>query len=188
MGAGRSWPAWTISGLSIPAGGRGDREVGVAELPLDDEQWDSLARHLHGMGVPQLMGAKRQRTPARAAAWWRCERTPAAAHGRPAVRSRTTQNSAPTGRVVRRSSHGVSGARAHWPHPDLVALAALASAPGSRHDSDQGRCEPRRALHLCTARPARAPRSGPQADRIMVRGRAACMTAMISSAVGGLAG
>ncbi len=32
--------------------------------------------------------------------WWSCERTPAGAHGRPAVGPRRTQNKAPTGRVA----------------------------------------------------------------------------------------
>jgi hypothetical protein len=31
---------------------RGDAEVGVPELPLDDDQRHALVRHLNGMGIP----------------------------------------------------------------------------------------------------------------------------------------
>jgi hypothetical protein len=56
IGAGRSWTAWTISVLSIPAQvNRGDREVGVAQLALDDEQRHPLARHLDRVRVSQLV-------------------------------------------------------------------------------------------------------------------------------------
>jgi len=34
---------------------RGDGEVGVPELTLDNQQWDALARHLHCVGVAQLV-------------------------------------------------------------------------------------------------------------------------------------
>ena len=34
---------------------RGDAEVGVSELALDDDQWDTLAGHLDGVGVAKLM-------------------------------------------------------------------------------------------------------------------------------------
>jgi hypothetical protein len=33
----------------------GDAQVAVAELPLDDDQRDALARHLDGVGVAELM-------------------------------------------------------------------------------------------------------------------------------------
>jgi hypothetical protein len=42
----------------------------------------------------------------RAAAWWSCTRMAAGAQGRPRVGPRRTQNSRPTGRVVRSWSHG----------------------------------------------------------------------------------
>jgi hypothetical protein len=35
---------------------RSDREVGVAELTLDDEQRHAFARHLRGVSVSQLVG------------------------------------------------------------------------------------------------------------------------------------
>ena len=34
---------------------RGDPEVAVAELALDDDQWDAFAGHLDGVGVAQLV-------------------------------------------------------------------------------------------------------------------------------------
>ncbi len=43
-------------GLSIPRRiDRRNRKIGVAELALNDQQRDSLARHLHSMSVPELM-------------------------------------------------------------------------------------------------------------------------------------
>ena len=41
----------------------GDAEIGVPELPLNDDQRHALARHLDGVGVPQLM---RRKPPPRA--------------------------------------------------------------------------------------------------------------------------
>src|SRR5205807_7876152 len=35
--------------------GRGDPEVGVAELALDDDEWHAFAGHLNGVGVPELV-------------------------------------------------------------------------------------------------------------------------------------
>ena len=35
---------------------RGDPEIRVPELPLDDDERHSLMRHLHGMRVTELMG------------------------------------------------------------------------------------------------------------------------------------
>ena len=40
---------------------RGDAEVGVAELALDDDQRYALARHLDGVGVAQLV--RREASP-----------------------------------------------------------------------------------------------------------------------------
>jgi hypothetical protein len=34
---------------------RGDAEVAVAELALDDHEWHAFASHFDGVGVPQLM-------------------------------------------------------------------------------------------------------------------------------------
>lgn len=47
---------------------RGDAEVAVAELSLDDDQRNAFVSHLDGMRVAKLVGAKRRRTPAMAAA------------------------------------------------------------------------------------------------------------------------
>jgi hypothetical protein len=56
IGAGRSWTACTISVLSIPRKvSRRVPEVGMPELPLDDDQRHALARHLDRVGVPELM-------------------------------------------------------------------------------------------------------------------------------------
>ena len=30
--------------------------MGMPELALDDHHWDPLMRHLHGVGMPELMG------------------------------------------------------------------------------------------------------------------------------------
>jgi hypothetical protein len=42
-----------------------DREAGVAELPLDHDQRDPLARHLYGMRVPQLVRREPATDPGR---------------------------------------------------------------------------------------------------------------------------
>jgi hypothetical protein len=34
---------------------RGDTEVAVADLALDDDQRNAFAKHLHGVSVPELM-------------------------------------------------------------------------------------------------------------------------------------
>ena len=34
---------------------RRDPEIGMTELALDDQQWDPLAGHLDGVGVPELV-------------------------------------------------------------------------------------------------------------------------------------
>ena len=81
MGAGRSCTAWTISVLSIP---RRYTEV-IARSACPSWRW------MTSSGTPSRdistawaclswCGAKRRRTPARAAAWCSCDRTPAGAH------------------------------------------------------------------------------------------------------------
>jgi hypothetical protein len=57
---------------------RGDAEAGVSELALDDDQRDTFARHLDGVGVAELVRANRRRTPASAAVWRSCSRAAAA--------------------------------------------------------------------------------------------------------------
>ena len=37
---------------------RGDAEVGVPELALDDDQGDAFSRHLDGVGVTELVGGE----------------------------------------------------------------------------------------------------------------------------------
>jgi hypothetical protein len=44
-----------ISALSMPYRDRGDAEVAVAELALDDDQRDAFAGHLDRVGVAQLV-------------------------------------------------------------------------------------------------------------------------------------
>jgi hypothetical protein len=46
---------------------RGDPEVAVAELALDDDQRNAFVRHLDGVRVAQLVRGEARRTPARAA-------------------------------------------------------------------------------------------------------------------------
>ena len=48
---------------------RRDREVGMAELALDDEQRDPSRDISTAWACLSWCGAKRRRTPARAAAW-----------------------------------------------------------------------------------------------------------------------
>jgi len=56
-GAGRECTVSMISELSIPwRVDRGDPEVGVPELALDDDQRHALVSHLDRMGVPELVG------------------------------------------------------------------------------------------------------------------------------------
>jgi hypothetical protein len=56
MGAGRSWDRVDDLGVVDPAQvDRGDGEVGVPELALDDEQRHAFARHLHRVRVSELM-------------------------------------------------------------------------------------------------------------------------------------
>ena len=42
----------------------GDPEIGMPELALYDQQRDTLAGHLDGVSMSQLVGATRRRTPA----------------------------------------------------------------------------------------------------------------------------
>ena len=43
---------------------RRDPEIGMPELALYDQQRDTLAGHLDGVSMSQLVGATRRRTPA----------------------------------------------------------------------------------------------------------------------------
>src|SRR3954451_12228722 len=59
MGGRRAWTVSMISVLSMPLQvDRGDAEVGVAELSLDDDQRDAFAGHLDGVRVAELMGCE----------------------------------------------------------------------------------------------------------------------------------
>jgi hypothetical protein len=46
-----------VDALEVDAG---DPEVGVSELALDYDEWDTLVRHLDRVGMPKLM---RRKTP-----------------------------------------------------------------------------------------------------------------------------
>src|SRR3954454_375957 len=86
---------------------RGDPEVGVPELALDDDQRHALAGHLDGMRVPQLV--RREAPPYAGLAGDAAQfRAAPAVHGRPRVGPVTTQNSGPTGSSTRTSSQGSS--------------------------------------------------------------------------------
>jgi hypothetical protein len=49
--------------VDSPEVGRGDPEIRVPELTLDDEQRHALARHLDGVRVPELMGREAAAQP-----------------------------------------------------------------------------------------------------------------------------
>jgi hypothetical protein len=58
----RAWTVPMISALSMPLqGDRGDAEIGVSEPAWDDDQRDTLARHLDGVGVAELV--RRESSP-----------------------------------------------------------------------------------------------------------------------------
>jgi hypothetical protein len=65
-----------ISVVSMPRAARGNAEVDVVELALDDIQRHSLAGHLDGMGVAQLV-----RREASAHAGLCCDATQVVARG-----------------------------------------------------------------------------------------------------------
>jgi hypothetical protein len=111
---------------------RGDREVGMPELPLDDDQRHSFARHLDRVGVSELMRRKASSYSSSAAAWCSCERTPAGAQARPQVGPRSTQNNAPTGIAARNRSHGVSCSHAQRSIPTRGACRLFRGGSGSR--------------------------------------------------------
>src|SRR3954452_14535896 len=62
---------------------RGDAEVAVAELALDDDQRHAFAGHLDGMRVPQLVRREAPTHPASRATRRSSERAAPAVHGRP---------------------------------------------------------------------------------------------------------
>jgi len=81
IGARRAWTASVISALSMPLEvDRGDAEVAVAELALDDDERHALVRHLDGVGVAELVGRERRRTLAIVAVWRSSARAAAADH------------------------------------------------------------------------------------------------------------
>src|SRR3954464_4522387 len=61
IGARRAWTVSMISVLDALEIDRGDAEVGMAELALDDKQRHPFAGHLDGMGVAELM--RREASP-----------------------------------------------------------------------------------------------------------------------------
>jgi hypothetical protein len=48
-----------LGGIDALQVGARDPEVGVPELTLNDRQWDPLACHFDGVGVPELMGGEK---------------------------------------------------------------------------------------------------------------------------------
>ena len=44
-----------LAAVDALEGDAGDPEVGVSELALDYDEWDTLVRHLDRVSVPQLM-------------------------------------------------------------------------------------------------------------------------------------
>lgn len=95
-----------LGAVDPPQIDRRDAEIGVPELALDDNQRHALVRHLHRVRVTELMRSEPRRTPALAAARASCLRAEDDSQRRPAVTPRITQDSAPTGRRRRTTSHG----------------------------------------------------------------------------------
>lgn len=167
---------------------RGDPEVRVPELPLDDNERDAFVRHLDRVRVAELWGANRRRTPAASAVRCSCLRAAEDSQCRPAVGPWMTQSSAPTGRFGRSSSHGLSCCHAHLSIPTSRRLppfprrTRMAPRDRSRSVSASARASPilSPARHSSTIRARRRIPS-----RLLP---AACMTATTSSVVGGSAG
>ena len=78
----------------------------MPQLALDEVERDALVGELDGVGVAQLVGANRRRTPALAATRRSRARAASAAQGRPRVRPSITHSSGPTGMRMRTSSQG----------------------------------------------------------------------------------
>jgi hypothetical protein len=128
IGAGPSWTAWMISALSIPQVGRGDPKVGMPQSPLDDDQRDRFAGHLDGVSVAELV--RRESPP---------DGRPPPPRFASACGSRRESRG---GQRWVREAHRTAHRPAAWRrrratiqllpgpavHPDLVALASLATA------------------------------------------------------------
>jgi hypothetical protein len=96
---------------------RGDGEIGMAELALDDQQRHILAGHWQRRAA----GSARRPVPT----------------GDLASRLAKTQNSAPTGSTALSCSHGSSRCQPQMVHSDLAAFAALAVADQDRASAGQ---------------------------------------------------
>jgi hypothetical protein len=167
---------------------RGDRKVRVPELALMTISEIPSRDISTACAWRSWCGANRRRTPAAMAASCSCLRIPAGAHGRPRVGPRTTQNSLPTGRPLRSSSHGM---RCDHPQRSIPTSRRLSPLPwrtsraprsGSRSVSLSASASLIRspARHSATITPrSRTPSALSPAARI---------TATISSTVGGSAG
>ena len=70
---------------------RGDAEVGVPELALDDDQWHALMRHLDRVRVTQLMRREPPPDTAFPSVRASCLRADDDSHCRPAFRVRSTE-------------------------------------------------------------------------------------------------
>ena len=68
-------------------------------MPLDDVERDALVGQFDGVGVAQLVGAKRRRTPAFMATRRSWARAESLAQRRPRVGPSITHSSGPTGSV-----------------------------------------------------------------------------------------
>ena len=106
----------------------GDREIGVAQLALDDQQRHAFAGHFDGMSMAQLVRRKPAAHPRPAGSHVQLGADAGWRHGRPRVGPSSTQNSAPTGSLARSCSHGSSCSNTPAVHPDLAALAAVCRA------------------------------------------------------------
>jgi hypothetical protein len=165
---------------------RGDAEVAVAELALDDHERHTFASHFDGVGVPQLIWGEPSADTC-------CDgRAPQLGSGgsrplgatRPAVEDADRR---PTGSTTRSSSHGWSSSQPHVSMPT-----SRRRPPLPRRTSSAPRRSSRSASTSASASWMRSPARQrttikPRKRRPCASSPAARMTAMISSTLGGSA-
>jgi hypothetical protein len=139
---------------------RRDAEVAVAQLALDDDQRDALARQLNGMRVTQLVGCEAPPNTRLTAVLRRSALAAALDQCRPRVGPLMTHNSGPTGSSSRRSTHGCSSSQPRRPcRPRGVGLLCRGGR-AARRGADRDRPLRARALRGRAAPPATGRRSG----------------------------
>ncbi len=129
-------PDLEAMGLALEGEALVAEEVAVSEVALDDDQRNAFAGHLDGVGVPELAGAKRRRTPAAAAVRRSSARAAAGDQCRPRVAPLMTHSSGPTGKrrpTATSASRSTSARTASAP-----SRAALKQRVHARAHSDLG--------------------------------------------------